>query len=82
MSPLMQTIFDYLDEYGLERYLNGFERDARAAECDRLYRALSAALPESCQELLEQYAETLFFKAHLEAKAMFQAAFAAARELS
>lgn len=81
MSPLMQTICDELRLCGLDRYIDGFERDTYAQELARLYGALSAALPECCQELLRQYILTLNARARMETEAMFQAAFAAAREL-
>ena len=81
MSPLMQTICDELRACGLDRYIDGFERDAYAAELDQLHNALSAALPEHCQELLQQYILTLNARALMELEAMFQAAFAAAKEL-
>ena len=82
MSPLMQTICDDLRAYALDRYIDGFERDTYATELARLYGALSAALPESCHPLLQQYILTLSARARMEMEAMFQAAFAAARELS
>ena len=82
MSPIMQTICDELRAYALDRYIDGFERDTYTAELARLYGALSAALPECCQELLRQYILTLNARALMELEAMFQAAFAAARELS
>ena len=81
MSPLMQTICDELRACALERYIDGFERDTCAIELARLYGALSAVLPESCHELLRQYVLTLNAQARMELEAMFQAAFAAAREL-
>ena len=82
MSPLMQTICDELRSYALERYIDSFERDTYAAELAQLHGALSAALPECCQALLRQYMLILNARARLELEAMFQAAFAAARELS
>ena len=82
MSPLMQTICDELRAYTLDRYIDGFERDTYATELAQLYGALSAVLPESCRELLQQYILTLNARARMEMEAMFQAAFAAARELS
>ncbi|WP_300413077.1 hypothetical protein [uncultured Oscillibacter sp.] len=82
MSPLMQTICDELQACALDRYMDGFERDTYAVELARLYGALSAALPECCQELLRQYILTLNARARMETEAMFQAAFDAARELS
>ena len=82
MSPIMQTICDELRAYALDRYIDGFERDTYTAELARLYGALSAALPESCLPLLQQYILTLNARALMELEAMFQAAFAAARELS
>ena len=82
MSPLMQTICDELRPCALDRYIDGFERDAYAAELAQLYGALSAALPECCQTLLQQYILTLNARALMEQEAMFQAAFAAAKELS
>lgn len=82
MSPLMQTICDELRAYALDRYIDSFERDTYAMELARLYGALSAALPESCLPLLKKYILTLNARALMELEAMFQAAFAAARELS
>ena len=82
MSPLMQTICDELRACALDRYMDSFERDTYAVELARLYGALSAALPECCQELLRQYILTLNARARMETEAMFQAAFDAARELS
>lgn len=82
MSPLMQTICDELRSYALERYIDGFERDTYITELAQLHSALSAALPESCQALLRQYILALNARARMELEAMFQAAFAAARELS
>ena len=70
MSPLMQTICDDLRAYALDRYIDGFERDAYAA------------LPECCQALLQQYVLALNARTLMEQEAMFQAAFAAAKELS
>lgn len=82
MSPLMQTICDELRACALDRYIDGFERDTYAMELARLYGALSAALPECCHPLLQQYILTLNARARMETEAMFQAAFAAARELA
>ena len=81
MSPLMQTICDELRACALDRYIDGFERDIYTMELARLYGALSAALPECCQELLRQYILTLNAQARMESEALFQAAFDAAREL-
>lgn len=81
MSPLMQAICDHLRACALERYIDGFERDTYTMELARLYGALSAALPESYLPLLQQYILTLNARALMETEAMFQAAFAAAREL-
>lgn len=82
MSPLMQTICDELRACALDRYIDGFERDTYTTELARLYGALSAALPECCQDLLRQYILTLDARARMETEAMFQAAFDAAKELS
>ena len=82
MSPIMQTICDELRACALDRYIDGFERDTNAMELAQLYGALSAALPECCQELLRQYTLTLNNRARMEQEAMFQAASAAARELA
>lgn len=81
MSPLMQTICDYLCEYCLNRYIDGFVRNTCSAELDRLHNALSAALPESQRDLLDEYEGTLNLCSYIDIEAMFQAAFAAAREL-
>ena len=77
----MQAICDDLRAYALERYIDSFERDTYAAELAQLHGALSAALPECCQALLRQYILALNARARMELEAMFQAAFAAAREL-
>ena len=82
MSPLMQAICDDLRAYALERYIDSFERDTYAAELAQLHGVLSAALPECCQALLRQYILALNARARMELEAMFQAAFAAAKELS
>ena len=82
MSILMQSLFEKLHEYHLDRYIDGFQQDFYTTELDRLYAALSASLPECCQELLRQYILTLNARARMETEAMFQAAFAAARELA
>lgn len=82
MSPLMQTICDDLRTYALDGYIDSRARDAYAAELAQLYGALSAALPECCQALLQQYVLALNARALMEQEAMFQAAFAAAKELS
>ena len=82
MPPLMQTICDHLYECCLEHYIDGFERDTRSEELDRLHGALSAALPESRRELLDEYEDALSLRSYMDVEAMFQAAFAAARELS
>ena len=82
MSPLMQTICDELRACALDRYIDGYKRDTYAIELARLYGALSAALPECCQALLRQYVLALNARAFMEQEAMFQAAFAAARELA
>lgn len=81
MTPLMQTICDELRACALDRYIDGFERDTYTVELAQLYGALSAVLPESCRELLQQYVLTLNARALMELEAMFQAAYAAAREL-
>lgn len=78
----MQAICDDLRAYALERYIDSFERDTYAAELAQLHGALSAALPECCQALLRQYILALNARARMELEAMFQAAFAAAKELS
>ena len=78
----MQAICDDLRAYALERYIDSFERDTYAAELAQLHGALSAVLPECCQALLRQYILALNARARMELEAMFQAAFAAAKELS
>ena len=78
----MQAICDDLRAYALERYIDSFERDTYAAELAQLHGALCAALPECCQALLRQYILALNARARMELEAMFQAAFAAAKELS
>lgn len=82
MSPLMQTICDHLRSYSLDRYIDGLERDTYAMEQDQLRSALAAALPEAHRGLLERYAHTFDLQSRMETEAMFQAAFAAAKELS
>ncbi len=82
MSPLMQTICDYLSKFRLEQYIDSVERDRHNDELDQLRNILSAALPESQRTLLDEYTNLLSLRFHLDTEAMFQAAFAAARELS
>ena len=82
MSPLMVTIYDHLRLSCLDRYIDGSERDTCDLELKRLSQVLLAALPEGCQEVLAQYSNTLTLRVSLETEAMFQAAFAAARELA
>ncbi len=81
MSPLMQTICEELRAH-LDCYIDGFQRDTYALELDRLRGALRALLPETGRELLEEYVRTLNARSLMETEAMFQAAFAAARELA
>ncbi|MCI9332458.1 MAG: hypothetical protein HFG05_09840 [Oscillibacter sp.] len=82
MSPLMQTIFDHLSEYCTERYIDACERDFNAMERNRVRNALSAVLPDTCQDLLSRYDNLHLCRLNLEQEAMFQAAFAAAKELA
>ncbi len=82
MTPLMQTIFDELRSCYLDRYIDGFQRDVCAAELQRLHSALAAAMPEGCLPLLQQYLLTLRARSLMELEAMFQAAFAAGKELA
>ena len=81
MSPLMQILCEELRACYLDRYIDGFERDAYAIELGRLYNALCALLPEAGRKLLDDYVRTLNARALMETEAMFQAAFTAAREL-
>lgn len=82
MSPLMQTICDHLQECCLEHYIDGLERDICAMELDQLRSALAAVLPNSCQELLRRYDDLQITRIRIQNEAMFQAAYAAARELT
>jgi len=81
MTDLMQTIFEELCTH-LDRYIDGFQRDSYDLELDRLRGALRALLPEAGQELLRQYELILNARSLIEKEAMFQATFAAARELA
>ncbi len=81
MTDLMQTIFEELCTQ-LDRYIDGFQRDAYDQKLDRLHGALCSLLPETGRELLNQYKLFLRARSLLETEAMFQAAFAAARELA
>ncbi|WP_297872154.1 hypothetical protein [uncultured Oscillibacter sp.] len=82
MTPLMQTICDHLTDCCLEHYIDGCERDTNAMEREQVRSALAAFLPDCCQELLSRYDALHLCRLNLENEAMFQAAFAAARELS
>ncbi len=81
MSPLMQTLFEELCT-NLDHYIDGFQRDTYDLELDRLRGALCALLPEAGRKLLEEYVLILNARSLMEKEAMFQAAFAAARELA
>jgi len=78
----MQAVCDYLSEYCLDQYIDIFELNRQAKELDQLFYALSAALPEAKRELLQKYELALGRRFHMETEAMFQAAFAAAKELA
>ena len=80
MSPLMQTICDELRACALDRYIDGYERDTNAMECEQIHNALAASLPESSLELLKRYDALCLCRIHMELEAMFQAAFEAAKE--
>ena len=82
MTPLMQTIFEELCGYGLDPYIDGFVRDTYDEELEQLYNALSAVLPEHCRTIFERYALIARARSLVELVAMFQAAYAAARELA
>lgn len=82
MTPLMQSLFEELRASYLNRYIDPFQQEAYAIELDQLYNVLAAALPEPCRELLKRYTLVLKARDLLETEAMFQAAFAAARELA
>lgn len=81
MSPLMQTICDHLSNCCVSRYIDPAEQEANAMERDSLRAALSAALPCAYQDLLDRYDNLHLCRLTLETEAMFQAAFAAGREL-
>ena len=82
MSPLMQAICDHLSDNCTGRYIDSLQLDANALERGRLRQALAAALPDSYQELLDQYDSLCLCRINMEIEAMFQAAFAAAKELA
>jgi len=78
----MQTLCEELREDYLDRYIDGFQRETYGQELDRLRGALCALLPEGGRKLLDEYGLILRARSLLETEAMFQAAFAAARELA
>ena len=81
MSPLMQAICDHLSDYCIDHYIDASKRNANAMEREQLHQSLAAALPDSCYELLDRYEALCLYQLNQETEAMFQAAFAAAKEL-
>ena len=81
MTLLMQELYDYIQVSQMDRYIDGFARDTYDGELQRLYNALSAVLPTSCQELLKDYTRTMQARSLIEKEALFEAAFLTAREL-
>ena len=81
MTDLMQTIYEYIEEacyreYLPREYYRHHQRVLEAADS-----ALHDTLSEEQWRQLEKYTQTLTIRHAMELEAMFQAAWAAAREL-
>ena len=81
MTELMQTLYTYLEEKRLKEYLPSeyYWHYQRLLEADDA--ALHAALTDEQWDLLERYIGTVTQRHIMELEALFQAAWAAAREL-
>jgi len=77
----MQTLCEELCTQ-LNRYIDSFQRDTYDQKLDCLHGALCGLLPETGRKLLDEYNLILHARSLLETEAMFQAAFAAAKELA
>ena len=81
MSDIMRILYDYVQSRCLFNYLDRCAHQAAADLEERNLNALEAGLNEKQRGILERYQEAAMEKASVEMEAMFQAAFAMAREL-
>ncbi len=83
MTELMNYLFEYLQEEGINNYLAAdLEYRRNSLRADNWSMELAEHLDEAGQELFEKY-QAAEFKAHLcELQAMFQAAMDLCRELN
>lgn len=82
MSPIMQNIYKYISRCQIWRYMN-YEEHAHLTAClTRLEERLKTSLVETDKRDFQCCLDMLMELNGMETEAMFQAAFAAARELS
>lgn len=82
MDGFQSALYDYILVDWMPEHLRNTQYKMAQRQATRLYEQLEAALPEEFRDTLIEYADTISSLHGLELDAMFQAAFAAARELS
>lgn len=82
MSPIMQIIYEYVCSHGMRTYIDPGEYAHLSACLIRLEDRIEAALPERDKKAFQRCLDMRMELNGIESEAMFQAAFAAARELS
>lgn len=81
MSPLMQVIYEYVCSHGMRNYMDP-EEHAHTSDClTRLEERLKASLQEKDRQAFQRCLDMAIELNNMESEAMFQAAFAAAKEL-
>lgn len=82
MSPLMQTIYEYVSRACERTYIDPEEYAHLTACLAGTEARLRSALREKDQRTFQSYLDMSLELISIEKEAMFQAAFAAAKELS
>lgn len=82
MSPLMQIIYEHVCRHNLWSYMDPGEYTHLTACLMQLEDKVEASLPERDKKSFQRCLDMLMELNGMEAEAMFQAAFAAARELA
>ncbi|WP_325200997.1 DUF6809 family protein [Oscillibacter sp.] len=82
MSPLMQVLYEYVSSHGMRSYLD-LQEHAHTTDClAQLEDKLKASLQEKDKKAFQCCLDMAMELNNMESEAMFQAAFAAAKELS
>ena len=81
MSPLMLTIYEYVSRSRVPCFIDYVEYEAASDRAERLQEELSHDLSEEARRTLREYQDALAEQSSVQLEAMFQAAFAAAREM-